>query len=504
MNGNNSNLNKNKNLDYLDSGKTYELHLQDSSFLETDNSKENIDLLENEDIKKKINRNINNQKVNYMYHDFSNKNEDKEGINIHNIENEIKEMKEREEKEKEKLKHMKKIELDHNKIYDINEFNSNNDNKDNIIEGFKKKTKKNKPTKLSTAKNMGFIDLDEDNDISFTPTNTVMNRKLDENKGKESTKFSKEVIDNELEELLEIENTMSKNKQPQVKIKNCVENNNTLNLKEIEEEDLMNKETEETSNQNNLKKYNFLQNIPTNKDRQELMKNVNLNSNRNLFSNQGITSILSSVNFNNSNNNPNKYDSKLESFKNHSNNTKIDENITLLNHKRENETTTKTETEKSSKVEILEQNELSKSDTDNLKSSLLEEPLVGKGVYNALCILKQRGYLEENFYVGRFKDENPYKNYVNEDDKLNIEYRDNFGRLMTSKQANRYFSQIFQGRNKGQNNTEKELLRQQIEDNKRNKDVNNKSLMLTMLRKHQSKFKTPGMTLQSSKPTNNK
>lgn len=131
--------------------------------------------------------------------------------------------------------------------------------------------------------------------------------------------------------------------------------------------------------------------------------------------------------------------------------------------------------------------------TNNNLSNSISEILVGKGVSNALEILKSRGYLNDNFFDSNDNKDNNLSNDLN----VNIEYRDKTGRLLTTKEAGKYLSRVFQGKHKGVNKTEKEMLKHSIED-KRHSTINetNKSLMMTLLRKHQAKNNTVGMVLK--------
>jgi U4/U6.U5 tri-snRNP-associated protein 1 len=357
------------------------------------------------------------------------------------------------------LTNMKKVELESNKSF-INEYSNNYNHYDTN----KIRKNKNKPRKLLTVNDLDLVE------------------EYNKNEGIKKIKVVSSVDDYEyLEELIDIE-------REKIIMK-------TLKEKKLESNNSTNK-SQMNNNEDTTNNYN------------DIIKNEksNLLSSYLVEEDSGV--------FNNKNLEINQHD-KLNDHK-IANNTKQD-NI-LLGNKRINESINNTIViNNNTKFNYHQaEKELTKEISNNLINEKIKkseekdynkydpkndvEPLIGKGAFNALCILRSRGYLDNHEFVGRYKEKDPHKSYYNENDKIKLEYRDNLGRLMTSKQANRYLSRIFQGKNKHNNNVEKELVKDQLENDKKNKDINNDSLMMSMLKKHQNKFKTPGMTLQSSKP----
>jgi U4/U6.U5 tri-snRNP-associated protein 1 len=180
----------------------------------------------------------------------------------------------------------------------------------------------------------------------------------------------------------------------------------------------------------------------------------------------------------------------------------INENDTLLNKKREsshpltiNEDDTKSQISQSSKSETLDKEE---------RVEELEEPLVGKGIATALKVLRRRGVIGKKELWGRFKDREYTSNEVflpkkelekfNEN-KIDLEYRDNKGRLLTPKEMFRNQCYIFHGKGPGKKKIEKRLLREQLEEKLKNQDPS-ESKTFKYLKSYQKKTNTPYLVLQ--------
>jgi U4/U6.U5 tri-snRNP-associated protein 1 len=96
---------------------------------------------------------------------------------------------------------------------------------------------------------------------------------------------------------------------------------------------------------------------------------------------------------------------------------------------------------------------------------IIEEPIVGKGLAAALQFAQQKGFINQEDYGGRRKDKKilNQKGVLHEDDvddsDIRIEYRDQYGRIMTPKQTYRFLSHKYHGEGPGKNKLEKERKR---------------------------------------------
>jgi len=180
----------------------------------------------------------------------------------------------------------------------------------------------------------------------------------------------------------------------------------------------------------------------------------------------------------------------------------INDNETFLNKKRENsqpltiyEDGAKSQISHSSKSETLEKEG---------KVQELEEPLVGKGIATALKVLRSRGLIGKKELWGRFKDREYTSNEVFlpkkelekfNKNKIELEYRDNKGRLLTPKEMFRQQCYIFHGKGPGKKKVEKRLLREQLEEKLKNIDPS-ESKTFKYLKSFQKKTNTPYLVLQ--------
>jgi len=109
------------------------------------------------------------------------------------------------------------------------------------------------------------------------------------------------------------------------------------------------------------------------------------------------------------------------------------------------------------KKEALKNNE---NNNENIQD-IFDEEDQGKGIRNTLSLLEKRGLLGQTKYEGRYKDKNPEKEMKafpksSCDNKVNLEYRDAKGKLMTQKQAFRYSSWIFHNKMPSKRKLEKD------------------------------------------------
>lgn len=239
----------------------------------------------------------------------------------------------------------------------------------------------------------------------------------------------------------------------------------------------------------------FLNTIPTAKDNLLVQKLTNSNPEIKI-SNAGIASILSHL--------PG-HSLVSQSLSNPTQNTSSNvekQHISTLITKNE-----KSKTEKHEEIigNIIQDKQI-KHDCNTNENAKIEpeksdEPFVGKGISNFLHIITKRGYLNNYEFVGKAKN-NPFKKHLKDDSGVVIEHRDHLGRVMTEKEAHKYLSIQFQGKNKGKRKLEKTLLKDQIFETNKSKDVNNSTFTLSILRSMQARNKTPELCLNSNRPVN--
>eukprot|EP00828_Plagiopyla_frontata_P038835 TRINITY_DN5097_c0_g2_i2.p1 TRINITY_DN5097_c0_g2~~TRINITY_DN5097_c0_g2_i2.p1 ORF type:complete len:306 (+),score=65.98 TRINITY_DN5097_c0_g2_i2:121-1038(+) len=134
----------------------------------------------------------------------------------------------------------------------------------------------------------------------------------------------------------------------------------------------------------------------------------------------------------------------------------------------------------------------------------LKEDNIGTGLAKALEFLRSRGDLadEGKEYAGRardktqFQEEGKYgpKREGMGGEKLDLEYRDDNGRIMTPKEAFRYLCWIFHGKKPGKNKIDKKMKKQQLEQKAKFSDPQNTPL-LKALSKQANKTNQPYMVL---------
>jgi U4/U6.U5 tri-snRNP-associated protein 1 len=152
-------------------------------------------------------------------------------------------------------------------------------------------------------------------------------------------------------------------------------------------------------------------------------------------------------------------------------------------------------------------------------NEIYEEQLVRKGIATALQVLRKRGLVGKKQMWGRFKDKIHTTNDMflkeNKDKKtvksstmsrgkefnVELEYRDNKGRLLTAKEMYRQQSYVFHGKGPGKKKVEKRILREQLEEKMKNKDPTESSKTLRYLKTMQRKANTPFVVLQGKSST---
>ena len=124
---------------------------------------------------------------------------------------------------------------------------------------------------------------------------------------------------------------------------------------------------------------------------------------------------------------------------------------------------------------------------------ILSEPLVRNGVAATLSLLSMRGIsLKPRVYEEEFKS----KNQIGADIKL--EYFDDFGNKLTSKEAYKELSRRFHGKKAGKSRIEKAIMKRE-QTNRIEKANASESVIVSNLRKQQAEAGTPYVVLSSTR-----
>ncbi|PKU65094.1 hypothetical protein MA16_Dca004709 [Dendrobium catenatum] len=151
----------------------------------------------------------------------------------------------------------------------------------------------------------------------------------------------------------------------------------------------------------------------------------------------------------------------------------------------------------------IEMNELSISgeNVNITPDEIIHETAVGKGLAGALKLLKDRGTLKDSIdWGGRNMDKKKSKLagiYTNDGSKeIRIERTDEFGRIMTPKEAFRMLSHKFHGKGPGKTKIEKRM-KQYLEDlkTKQMKASDTPLLAMEKMREAQARLKSPYLVL---------
>ncbi|KAF9625788.1 hypothetical protein IFM89_027120 [Coptis chinensis] len=154
--------------------------------------------------------------------------------------------------------------------------------------------------------------------------------------------------------------------------------------------------------------------------------------------------------------------------------------------------------------EDMDEDEMLKPSDQEVKDESdenLHEVAVGKGLSGALKLLQERGTLKETVeWGGRNMDKKKSKLVgIHESDgpkEINIERLDEFGRVMTPKEAFRLISHKFHGKGPGKTKLEKRM--KQYEEEKKLKQMKNSdtpSLSVERMREAQARMQTPYILL---------
>ena len=96
-----------------------------------------------------------------------------------------------------------------------------------------------------------------------------------------------------------------------------------------------------------------------------------------------------------------------------------------------------------------------------------KQPLVGRGLAATLAFMQSTSMTSESMYIGRQGDKSAEFLDPNDNDHIRIEHRDEYGRMITPKEAFRTMSHKFHGKPPGKNKQEKRLKRY-LEDQRKN------------------------------------
>ncbi|CAM8981456.1 unnamed protein product [Rhodiola kirilowii] len=141
------------------------------------------------------------------------------------------------------------------------------------------------------------------------------------------------------------------------------------------------------------------------------------------------------------------------------------------------------------------------ADEDIVLDETIHEVPVGKGLFGALKLLKERGSLKESVeWGGRNADKKKSKlvgiSDTNEAKEIHIERVDEFGRIMTPKEAFRQLSHAFHGKEPGKMKKEKRIKQAQEElKMKKMKNSDTPSLSVERMREAQARMQTPYLVL---------
>ncbi|ESW05501.1 hypothetical protein PHAVU_011G184800 [Phaseolus vulgaris] len=161
-------------------------------------------------------------------------------------------------------------------------------------------------------------------------------------------------------------------------------------------------------------------------------------------------------------------------------------------------------------TEVQETNEDEQPNTEDKEEIVPDETIhevaVGKGLSGALKLLKERGTLKESIeWGGRNMDKKKSKlvGIVDDDEKetqkkreIRIERTDEFGRILTPKEAFRMISHKFHGKGPGKMKQEKRMKQYQEElKMKQMKSSDTPSLSVERMREAQARLQTPYLVL---------
>lgn len=131
---------------------------------------------------------------------------------------------------------------------------------------------------------------------------------------------------------------------------------------------------------------------------------------------------------------------------------------------------------------------------------ILSESLLDGGIASALSYLKSRGELSlDAGRKGRKNQDNVPLHVSTNPKDVKLEYRDDYGRVMTPKEAFRYISWVFHGKGPGKRKREKLLKKMELEKKLKSLATNHSKLpTIRALQKQQKSTKQPYLVLTGS------
>lgn len=157
------------------------------------------------------------------------------------------------------------------------------------------------------------------------------------------------------------------------------------------------------------------------------------------------------------------------------------------------------------KMQDIDKDEIpSKEEEDKAMDETIHEAAVGKGLSGALNLLKDRGALKESVeWGGRNMDKKKSKLVgISDNDgkrEIRIERTDEYGRILTPKEAFRLISHKFHGKGPGKMKQEKRMRQYEEELKvKKMKNSDTPSLSVERMREAQAQLKTPYLVLSGN------
>lgn len=130
----------------------------------------------------------------------------------------------------------------------------------------------------------------------------------------------------------------------------------------------------------------------------------------------------------------------------------------------------------------------------------LHKETLGSGLSGFLKELEDRGVLaNDNLdYSGRNLDKVPHKDgtLTRDKDRIQLEYRDDTGKIMTKQQAFRYLCWKFHGQGPSRNKLEKIKLKELEKEKQRVKNLGEDSIIMKNLKSSQKITNQPYLVLQ--------
>ncbi|KAL8096738.1 SART-1 family protein DOT2 [Apium graveolens] len=164
----------------------------------------------------------------------------------------------------------------------------------------------------------------------------------------------------------------------------------------------------------------------------------------------------------------------------------------------------KAEDDGQTEMQDIDKDEIPSKEEDKAMDDTIHEAAVGKGLSGALNLLKDRGALKESVeWGGRNMDKKKSKLVgISDNDgkrEIRIERTDEYGRILTPKEAFRLISHKFHGKGPGKMKQEKRMRQYEEELKvKKMKNSDTPSLSVERMREAQAQLKTPYLVLSGN------